>query len=188
MVVTSALIPPLAVAHRLRGELQVRLGSRRPPKNATRAVLFAGARAVLVPTRHTKVDEVEARCFDAALVLTSFHQSPLPLALLLRMAKVPWIGAICDDYPGSLLDLRHRVPDGLPESERNLSLANAAGFVADEKGARLAVRHPLPDVTGRVGALRGIPSRRGGAGKTSHGGIQPGHLWQPWRRPAIKWS
>ena len=40
MVVTSALIPPLAVAHRLRGELQVRLGSRRPPKNATRAVLF----------------------------------------------------------------------------------------------------------------------------------------------------
>jgi ADP-heptose:LPS heptosyltransferase len=98
------------------------------------------------------VAEVEARCFDAALVLTSFHQSPLPLALLLRMAKVPWIGAICDDYPGSLLDLRHRVPDGLPESERNLSLASAAGFVADEKGARLAVRRPLPDVTARVGA------------------------------------
>jgi ADP-heptose:LPS heptosyltransferase len=97
------------------------------------------------------ISEVEARCFDAALVLTSFHQSPLPLALLLRMAKVPWIGAICDDYPGSLLDLRHRVPDGLPESERNLTLANAAGFVADEKGARLAVRRPLPDVTGRVG-------------------------------------
>ena len=98
------------------------------------------------------VAEVEARCFDAALLLTSFHQSPLPLALLLRMAKVPWIGAICDDYPGSLLDLRHRVPDGLPESERNLSLASAAGFVADEKGARLAVQHPLPDVTSRVGA------------------------------------
>jgi ADP-heptose:LPS heptosyltransferase len=97
------------------------------------------------------VNEVEARCFDAALVLTSFHQSPLPLALLLRMAKVPWIGSICDDYPGSLLDLRHRVPDGLPESERNLSLANAAGFAADAEGARLAVRLPLPDVTVRVG-------------------------------------
>jgi ADP-heptose:LPS heptosyltransferase len=97
------------------------------------------------------ISEVEARCFDAALVLSSFHQSPLPLALLLRMAKVPWIGAICDDYPGSLLDLRHRVADGLPESERNLTLANAAGFVADEKGARLDVRRPLPDVTARVG-------------------------------------
>jgi len=97
------------------------------------------------------ISEVEARCFDAALLLTSFHQSPLPLALLLRMAKVPWSGAICDDYPGSLLDLRHRVADGLPESERNLTLANAAGFVADEKGARLDVRRPLPDVTARVG-------------------------------------
>jgi ADP-heptose:LPS heptosyltransferase len=98
------------------------------------------------------VAEVEARCFDAALVLTSFHQSALPLALLLRMAKVPWIGAISEDYPGSLLDLRHRVPDGLPESERGLSLATAAGFGADEQGARLAVRRPLPDVTDRVGA------------------------------------
>ena len=40
---------------------------------------------------------VEARHFDAALVLTSYHQSPLPLALLLRMAEVGWIGAICED-------------------------------------------------------------------------------------------
>jgi ADP-heptose:LPS heptosyltransferase len=94
---------------------------------------------------------VEARHFDAALVLTSYHQSPLPLALLLRMAEVPWIGAICEDYPGSLLDLRHRVPPDLPESERGLSLARAAGFPADEQGARLALRGPLPDVAGRIG-------------------------------------
>ena len=97
------------------------------------------------------ISALEARGFDAALVLTSFHQSPLPLALLLRLAKVPWIGAICEDYPGSLLDLRHQVPDRLPESERNLSLATSAGFAADEKGARLAIRRPLPDVTDRVG-------------------------------------
>jgi len=84
---------------------------------------------------------------DAALILTSFHQSPLPLALLLRMAEVGWIGAISEDYPGSLLDLRHRMADPLPESERNLSLAQAAGFLPDEYGARLAVRRPLPDAT-----------------------------------------
>ena len=83
---------------------------------------------------------------DAALILTSFHQSPLPLALLLRMAGVGWIGAISEDYPGSLLNLRHRVHDQLPEPERNLSLAQAAGFVPDEQGARLSVRRPLPDV------------------------------------------
>jgi ADP-heptose:LPS heptosyltransferase len=67
------------------------------------------------------------------------------------LAQVPWIGAICEDYPGSLLDLRHHVTDGLAESERYLSLARAAGFPADQMGARLAVRQPLPDVTAWVG-------------------------------------
>ncbi|MFC4016515.1 HAD-IIIA family hydrolase [Micromonospora sp. GCM10011542] len=64
---------------------------------------------------------------DEAIIFTSFHQSPLPLALLLRMAGVPRIAAISDDYPGSLLDVRHRVPVGVPEPERALSLAAAAG-------------------------------------------------------------
>ncbi|MGK5677417.1 D-glycero-alpha-D-manno-heptose-1,7-bisphosphate 7-phosphatase, partial [Micromonospora sp. URMC 106] len=43
---------------------------------------------------------------EEAVVFTSFHQSPLPLALLLRLAGVPRISAISDDYPGSLLDVR----------------------------------------------------------------------------------
>ena len=58
---------------------------------------------------------------EAAVIFTSFHQSPLPTALVLRMAGVPWIAAISEDYPGSLLDLRHRVDDDLPEAERALS-------------------------------------------------------------------
>ena len=61
------------------------------------------------------------------MVFTSFHQSALPLALLLRMAGIGRIAAISDDYPGSLLDVRHRVPVGVPEPERALSLAAAAG-------------------------------------------------------------
>ena len=40
------------------------------------------------------------RRVEAAMILTSFHQSPLPLALLLRLAGVSWIGAISEDYPG----------------------------------------------------------------------------------------
>ena len=84
---------------------------------------------------------------DAAVVFTSFHQSPLPLALLLRLAGVPWIGGISEDYPGSLLDLRHRSERDQPEPERALSLARAAGFaLADGDDGRLAVRRPLPDV------------------------------------------
>lgn len=65
---------------------------------------------------------------DEAIVFTSFHQSPLPLALLMRMAGVERISAISSDYPGSLLDVRHRVPDDIHEVERALSLAAAAGY------------------------------------------------------------
>jgi histidinol-phosphate phosphatase family protein len=74
------------------------------------------------------VAHIAALAIDEALVLTSFHQSALPLALLLRMAGVPRISAISDDYPGSLLDVRHQVPLGIPEPERMMSLAAAAGF------------------------------------------------------------
>jgi len=82
---------------------------------------------------------------DEALILTSFHQSPLPLALLLRLAGVPRIAAISADYPGSLLDVRHQCTDDQPEPERALSLARAAGYhlPAGDEG-RLAVRRPLP--------------------------------------------
>ena len=87
------------------------------------------------------VDDLSARRIDRALVLTSFHQSPLPLALLLRLAGVPEIAAVCEDYPGSLLDVRHHFdPDG-HEVERALSLAATLGYhlpVGDD--GRLAVR------------------------------------------------
>jgi ADP-heptose:LPS heptosyltransferase len=87
----------------------------------------------------------QVRGVDEALISTSFHQSPLPLALVLRTAGVPRISAISVDYPGSLLDVRHQVDDDLPEPERALSLGRAAGFdLPDGDDGRLAVRRPLP--------------------------------------------
>lgn len=73
------------------------------------------------------VDDLGRLGIDQALVLTSFHQSPLPLALLLRLAGVATVAAVCDDYPGSLLDVRHRVDDDVHEVERSLSLAATLG-------------------------------------------------------------
>ncbi|GII86730.1 glycosyl transferase [Sphaerisporangium siamense] len=92
---------------------------------------------------------VEAAAPGQALILTSFHQSSLPLALLLRLAGVPWIAAISEDYPGSLLDVRHIVDEteDVPEAERMLGLARAAGFALPRRDdGALAVRRPLPDV------------------------------------------
>jgi ADP-heptose:LPS heptosyltransferase len=91
-------------------------------------------------------ERVRALAPAEAVISTSFHQSPLPLAMLLRTAGVPRISAISVDYPGSLLDVRHRVDDDLPEPERALSLARAAGFeLPPGDDGRLAVRRPLPD-------------------------------------------
>lgn len=89
------------------------------------------------------VDGVADLAADEAVIFTSFHQSPLPTALLLRMAGVARVGAISEDYPGSLLDVRHRVPDDVHEVERALSLAAAFGCpVPPGDDGRLAVRRP----------------------------------------------
>ncbi|HWD02094.1 MAG TPA: glycosyltransferase family 9 protein [Amycolatopsis sp.] len=121
------------------------------------------------------VDEIRERAPDQALILTSFHQSPLPLALLLRQAGVPWVGAISDDYPGSLLDLRHRVDGDPPEALRMLSLAEAAGYrlQADDHGG-LALRRPLPSTTRLTD---------GGPYVVVHPGASV-----PARRPSAEWS
>jgi histidinol-phosphate phosphatase family protein len=97
------------------------------------------------------IDEVRRRRVDEAVIFTSYHQSALPLALLLRLAGVGRIAAISDDYPGSLLDVRHRVPPGVPEPERALSLAAAAGYPlpADDLGG-LLVRVPAQPRNGSV--------------------------------------
>ncbi|WP_091401673.1 HAD-IIIA family hydrolase [Micromonospora saelicesensis] len=100
---------------------------------------------------------------DQAVVFTSFHQSALPLALLLRMAGINRIAAISDDYPGSLLDIRHRVPVGVPEPERALSLAAAAG-------------HRLPDGDEPVLRLRrdAVPPRPADVGDPGYVVLHPG--------------
>jgi ADP-heptose:LPS heptosyltransferase len=120
------------------------------------------------------VDLLAGLDLDRAVVLTSFHQSPLPMALTLRMAGVPWIGAISVDFPGALLDLRHQVDELIPEAERALSLAVASGFsLPDGDHGGLAVRRPLPDVSDMVPA--------GGFVVLHPGTSVPARGWPVWR-------
>jgi ADP-heptose:LPS heptosyltransferase len=94
------------------------------------------------------IDAIAAVKADAAVVLTSFHQSPLPSAFLLRLAGVSRIAAISEDYPGSLLDHRLRDPGDVHETQRALAVAAALGFSlpAGDDG-RLAVRAGEPAIT-----------------------------------------
>lgn len=98
------------------------------------------------------VDRIAAGRFDRALVLTSFHQSPLPAALLLKLAGVGWTAADCVDYPGALLDLRHgRAPDR-HEAEAAVDLARVAGYGPPPgDDGRLRVLPP-PDARALTGA------------------------------------
>lgn len=116
---------------------------------------------------------------DGAVILTSFHQSPLPLALLLRLAGVPRIGAISVDYPGSLLDVRHVVDEDGHEVERALSLVEALG-------------HRLPPGDdGRLhvaldGSSAPAPGVGGAATVVVHPGASvPARAWAPARHAAL---
>jgi ADP-heptose:LPS heptosyltransferase len=92
------------------------------------------------------IEALRAREVDCALVLVSFHQSPLPTALLLRLAGVTRIAATGVDYPGSLLDERLPYVEAFHEVEQNMSVAAALGYPppAGDDGC-LAVR-PFPPI------------------------------------------
>lgn len=87
-----------------------------------------------------------------AAVLVSSHQSPLPLALLLRWAGVSQIAAVSHDHAGSLLDIRVSGDPDVHEVQRGLLVTEALGFppIADD---RLAVN--LGD-RGRDADTRGL--------------------------------
>ncbi|WP_418606044.1 glycosyltransferase family 9 protein [Georgenia sp. SUBG003] len=84
------------------------------------------------------------RHYDRCVIFTSFHQSPLPMALLARMAGIGYVAGTSVDYPGSLLDVRHRRPEGLHEVEAALDLVRATGGLA--RGRRRRPPRPAPPV------------------------------------------
>lgn len=108
------------------------------------------------------VDDLAARSFDEAVILTSFHQSPLPTALVLRLAGVPRIAGASVDYPGTLLDVRLRpgagpgddLADDLAEPERALAIAAAAGHrlpAGDPGGLAVVAPPPVDDLLAPLG-------------------------------------
>ena len=126
--------------------------------------------AAVDPDRIRGLERAVGRLGTAeAVIFTSFHQSPLPTALVLRMAGVRRISAISEDYPGSLLDVRHQLTADIPEARRNLSLVQAAGFrLPPGDSGRLAITGPLPDARPLTGEGRyvvlhpgaSVPARR----------------------------
>lgn len=102
--------------------------------------------------------------YDEAVIFTSFHQSPLPAAMVCRLAGIPRIAGTSDAAPGTLLDIRHRrlgaagatgtrgeIDDdggdrGGHEVEAALRLAAAAGYALPlHDDARLRLTPAAPE-------------------------------------------
>ncbi|MFH7334543.1 glycosyltransferase family 9 protein [Streptomyces sp. KHY 26] len=97
------------------------------------------------------VERLRKGAYGTALILTSFHQSPLPTALLLRLAGIGRIGADSADHPGRLLDVRHRRLPGRHEAEAAVDTAAAMGFTPPPgDDGRLRVLPP-PDTSALTG-------------------------------------
>jgi len=111
------------------------------------------------------VKRMAAGLFDDALILTAGHQSPLPTAMVLRLAGIAPIAAMSSDSPGSLLDLWHNPDPDVAEPGRSLSLARAAGYdLAPGDVGRLAVRRPLPATDWLTGHGPYVVAHPGSAG------------------------
>ncbi|CAL9395920.1 glycosyltransferase family 9 protein [Streptomyces sp. Tu 3180] len=156
------------------------------PHGAPAARLLPGVDEVLVwdapwagfqppPVRREEIDGLVAAVTaveaDTALILTSFHQSPLPTALLLRLAGIRFLAADSEDYPGSLLDVRHHRAPHAHEAEAALDLAEAAGFPrADDGRLRVLPPPPVEELTGPAGYV------------VVHPGVSvPARAWSPER-------
>ena len=122
-------------------------------------------------------EDLRRRAIDVAVVLTSFHQSALPTALVLRLAGIATVAAISEDYPGSLLDVRHHVADDLHEVERALSLVATLGYrlPADDDGG-LRVRET---------ASRPVPAEHEPFVVVHPGASVPARAWSPERNAAL---
>lgn len=111
----------------------------------------------LDPDREQQViAELRERRFDAAVIFSSFRQSPLPAAYLCYLAGIPVRLAASIDGPGSLLTTRHRHPEQMMhEVERGLDLVSAVGMrTADDRLVLVPPAEASVNITHLTGGSR----------------------------------
>lgn len=86
------------------------------------------------------IAELRERAFDAALIFSSFSQSPHPPGYVCYLAGIPLRAGESKEFGGSTLTTELRgAPDALHQAERNLRLIEALGFVARDRQLRLFI-------------------------------------------------
>lgn len=86
------------------------------------------------------IDTLRSHQFDAAIILTSFSQSPHPAALLCALAGIPIrVGESKEQDAGTLTHAVPPAPDDIHQVDRNLRLVEYLGFPVRDRKLTLAV-------------------------------------------------
>ncbi len=97
-------------------------------------------RLALDPAREaTFIKSLRGGAYDAALILTSFSQSPHPAALVCALAGIPVRIAASRERGQALTFALPAAPDALHQVERNLRLVEAVGLPASDRQLALHI-------------------------------------------------
>jgi ADP-heptose:LPS heptosyltransferase len=93
------------------------------------------------------IDTLKQAQFDAAIVLTSFSQSPHPAGLICALADIPLrLGESKEQDGGTLTHAVLPAPDSIHQTERNLRLIEAVGFQVSDRRLTLQIPATPPTI------------------------------------------
>ena len=117
-----------------------------------------GGRMPFDPGREMElVDTLRARGFDAAIVFTSFSQSPHGAAYACYLAGIPLRLGDSREFGGGLLSTEVRsMPDGLYQAERSLRLLESVGFQVRDRRPWIRVPEDAREVAEELLSTSGV--------------------------------
>ena len=100
-----------------------------------------GGRMAFDPARERElIDLLAQRGFDAALIFTSFSQTPHVPGYVCYLAGIPLRAGASKEFGGSTLTSELKgTPDQLHQAERNLRLVEQLGFIANDRQLMVAI-------------------------------------------------
>jgi len=92
------------------------------------------------PDREWQLIEQLRECqFDAAVIFTSFKQSPHPAAWICQLAGIPVRVGVSKEAGVALTQAAPTPPDALHQAERNLQLVEAMGYAVSDRTLQLVI-------------------------------------------------
>lgn len=107
------------------------------------------------------IAQLRAQAFDAALIFTSFSQSPHAPGYACYLAGIPLRAGESKEFGGAILtDELRGAPDELHQVERNLRLVEALGFRAHDRQLHVAIPAAAHARIGQLLTRHGIDTAR----------------------------